>query len=200
MAESLAALSHGRFVIGLGLGWNADEHARAGIPFPGAADRGQRLLETVERIRCVPVLIGGSGRRATLPIVARYADQWNMTTASVADFSRVSHELDALCAMAGRAPGEILRSVAAGALVGHDSADLHARAERLRRCVPPLAAAEDVLSAARDMGWVVGTIDEIVDQLRALAAAGVGRAILGHYDFDDMAALELLARIAREVA
>jgi alkanesulfonate monooxygenase SsuD/methylene tetrahydromethanopterin reductase-like flavin-dependent oxidoreductase (luciferase family) len=201
MAESLAALSGGRFVVGLGLGWNVDEHAEAKIAFPGVAERAERLAATAARIRCtrVPVLIGGSGRRATLPIVARYADQWNMTTASVADFRRASSHLDALCAAAGRSAAEILRSVAAGVLVGHDDADLRARAERMRRCIPPLAAAEDALTAARDMGWLVGTVEAVVARLREFAAAGAERAILGYYDLDDLATLELLAPVIREL-
>jgi alkanesulfonate monooxygenase SsuD/methylene tetrahydromethanopterin reductase-like flavin-dependent oxidoreductase (luciferase family) len=206
MAESLDTLSQGRFVVGLGLGWNADEHAEARIGFPPLTERAQRLAATVERIRCelgsrnVPILIGGSGMRATLPMVARYADQWNMTTASVPDFTRVSGQLDALCGTVGRAPRDILRSVAAGVLVGRDGADLRARAERMRSCVPPLAAAEDVLSAAREMGWLVGTTDEILARLRALAEIGVERAILGHYDVDDAATLELLALLVRELS
>jgi len=44
MAESLQALSHGRFVVGLGLGWNSDEHAAAGIAFPSVDERSRRLV------------------------------------------------------------------------------------------------------------------------------------------------------------
>jgi alkanesulfonate monooxygenase SsuD/methylene tetrahydromethanopterin reductase-like flavin-dependent oxidoreductase (luciferase family) len=199
MAESLQVLSHGRFVVGLGLGWNADEHAAAGIAFPPAVERSRRLAETAKRIRCeghVPVLIGGSGPRVTLPLVALHADQWNMTTASVADFTRVSHQLDALCGERGRPPHEIMRSIAAGVLVGSDNADLCARAERMRNWVPPLASSEDVLSAARAMGWLVGTAEEIRGRLHEFAAAGVERAILGHYNLSDATTLELVAGLA----
>ena len=198
MAESLQSLSGGRFVVGLGLGWNADEHAAAGIAFPSVDERSRRLAAAAERIRCetnVPLLIGGSGARGTLPLVARYANQWNMTTASVADFSRVSRQLDALCADVGRAARDILRSLACGVLVGHDARDLHARAERMRTCIAPLADVEDVLQAAREMGWLVGTTGEIRGRLQAFAAAGVERAILGHYDLRDFATLELLASL-----
>ena len=49
------------------------------------------------------------------------------------------------------------------------------------------------LDAARAMGWVAGTPREIIVQLRALADAGVDLAILGHYDVEDEASLELVA-------
>ena len=43
------------------------------------------------------------------------------------------------------------------------------------------------------MGWIAGTTDEVVSALRTLAQEGVDRAILGHYDTSDVAALELVA-------
>lgn len=197
MAESLHALSGGRFVAGLGLGWNEDEHAAAGIPFPPVAARSRRLAEAAERIRCeapgVPMLIGGSGPRSTLPLVARYADAWNITTASVAAFRDATAKLDGLCADYGRDPGAIGRSIACGILVGKDAADLAARAERMRACVPPLADGSDVQEKAREMGWLVGTVLDVVARLREFAAAGADRVILGHYDVKDVSMLELLA-------
>jgi len=199
MAEALQSLSHGRFVVGLGLGWNADEHRQAGIAFPSVAERSRRLAAAAERLRCevqVPLLIGGSGARGTLPLVARFANQWNMTTASVADFTRVSSQLDALCGGVGRAPREILRSVAFGILVGEDVRDLRARAERMRTCVSPIAEAEDVLEAARALGWLVGTVAELRARLEEFAVAGAERIIFGHYNLGDLSTLELLATLA----
>jgi alkanesulfonate monooxygenase SsuD/methylene tetrahydromethanopterin reductase-like flavin-dependent oxidoreductase (luciferase family) len=196
MVESVSALSRGRFVAGLGLGWNADEHAHAGIPFPPVAERARRLVDTIARIRCAhrtPVLVGGSGPRVTLPLAARHADQWNMTTASVAQFAQANRRLDELCAEVDRPAREILRSVACGVLVGRDAADLRQRAERMREAIPPLADSQDVLQSAREMGWLVGSIDDAIAQLQAFAAAGAERVILGHYDLTNLATLELLA-------
>jgi alkanesulfonate monooxygenase SsuD/methylene tetrahydromethanopterin reductase-like flavin-dependent oxidoreductase (luciferase family) len=204
MAEGLDALSGGRFVVGLGLGWNAEEHSSAGIAFPSVAERKRRLVDTVERVRCTPrisVLVGGSGPRVTLPLAAQYADQWNMTTASVAAFAEANQRLDRLCCELNRAPEEILRSVACGILVGRDNADLRERAKRMREVVPPLAEADDVLLGAREMGWLVGTVDEVTARLKALAAVGVDRVILGHYDVDNLTTLELVAEsVLKEVA
>jgi alkanesulfonate monooxygenase SsuD/methylene tetrahydromethanopterin reductase-like flavin-dependent oxidoreductase (luciferase family) len=200
MAESLASLSSGRFVVGLGLGWNLQEHARASISFPSPIERGKRLQETIERIKCadpsLPVLIGGSGARIALPLVARYADQWNMTTASVSAFARASAQLDELCAQTRRPTHQISRSIACGVLIGRDAQDLDARAQHMRSCVPPLADAGDVLAAARGMGWLVGTLAELRSSLHEFAASGAERVIFGHYDLADLSTLELLAGLA----
>jgi alkanesulfonate monooxygenase SsuD/methylene tetrahydromethanopterin reductase-like flavin-dependent oxidoreductase (luciferase family) len=200
MAETLDGLSGGRFVIGLGLGWNADEHAAAGISFPSVIERSRRLTDGIDRIRCelgsrrIPILIGGKGIRSTLPVVARSADEWNLTTASPLEFERASAEVDRLCREVGRNPSEIGRSAAMGVLMGRDAVELAQRADNMRRCVPPLSEPDDVLEAARRMGWVVGTPEEVIASLRGLAAAGVDRAILGHYDLSQTAVLELLSQ------
>src|SRR5205823_2503436 len=68
MAEAIDALAPGRFVLGLGLGWNADEHAAHGLAFPSARERLAALSEGLARVRESwhgPILIGGSGE-ATL--------------------------------------------------------------------------------------------------------------------------------------
>jgi alkanesulfonate monooxygenase SsuD/methylene tetrahydromethanopterin reductase-like flavin-dependent oxidoreductase (luciferase family) len=202
MAEAISDLSQGRFVLGLGLGWNAAEHAQFGIPFPPLAERVRLLGEGIERIRHVlgernvPLLIGGSGPRSSLPLVARYADAWNLTTASLDLYLARSQKLAELCQALGRDPNSIRRTVAVGCLIGRDTADLHERGRRLQRHVPPLAAAltnAPLLTAARGLGWVAGTPAEIVATLRPLAEAGIDLAILGHYDLDDEVALELIA-------
>jgi alkanesulfonate monooxygenase SsuD/methylene tetrahydromethanopterin reductase-like flavin-dependent oxidoreductase (luciferase family) len=195
MAEAIDALGPGRFALGLGLGWNADEHRRFGIPFPAVAERARMLAEGIDCIRRVlgqrhlPLMIGGMGPRSTLPLVARYADEWNLTTATLDVFEARNQQVAELCHQLGRDPRSIRRSVAVGFLVGADADDLAERGRRLQRLVPPLTSVD----AAQAMGWVTGTPAQIVGALRPLAAAGVELAILGHYDLEDMAALELIA-------
>ena len=200
-AEAIDLLSDGRFVLGLGLGWNSAEHERFGIPFPVVAERIKLLATGVATIRTmlgerhVPLLIGGGGPRASLPLVARYADEWNMTTGSVDLFRARSQRLAELCTELGRDAATIRRSVATGFLIGRNPAELRERSRRMQRLVPPLGDVplDDVPGAAREMGWVTGQPEEIAAALRPLAQAGADLAILGHYDLADVAALETIA-------
>jgi alkanesulfonate monooxygenase SsuD/methylene tetrahydromethanopterin reductase-like flavin-dependent oxidoreductase (luciferase family) len=201
MADSLHELSVGRFTLGLGLGWNRAEHEAFGVAFPPVAERARRLAETVERLRAskaaadVPVLIGGGGERATLPLVARHADAWNLTTGSAETVQAKTAVVARLCAELGRDVRQIRRSVAVGVLVGRDARELRERGWRMQQRIPPLAGVDidAVPDAARSMGWVVGTAAEVVEQLRPLAEEGVQEVMLGIYDHADVRALELIA-------
>lgn len=225
MAASLAELSDGRLVLGLGAGWNEAEHHAFGVPFPSVAERTGRLEETIEVIGRllgtssgafagryyqvdalntrprtvppphVPLLVGGMGERRTLPIVARYADEWNLTTADPAVYRTKAAHLSACCDLIGRDPRTIRRSVSVGFLAGRDTAELEQRSVAMQRLVPRLATVDvqQVPEMARELGWIAGTASAIVRQLQALADAGVDRVMLNHYDQDDGAVLELLA-------
>jgi F420-dependent oxidoreductase-like protein len=226
MAVAVDNLSGGRLVLGVGAGWNDAEHHAFGLPYPPARERLDLLEESVEVIRRLlgdgpahfagrhyqldgadlqpkaaqhprlPLLIGGMGEQRTLPIVARYADEWNLTTADPALYRAKSARLAACCEAIGRDPATIARSVAVGLLVGRDAAELRARCEALQRLLPRLGALalDEVPDAMRAVGWVVGTPAAIVPGLRALADAGVARAMLQLTDQTDLAALELVAR------
>lgn len=106
MGATLQTLTGGRFVMGIGGGWRAEEYAAYGYPFPPAAVRIKQLDEAVQLIRrmwtdpaphfegayfqvqnayCAPlpnpvppIMIGGSGEQLLLPLVARAADIWDM--------------------------------------------------------------------------------------------------------------------------
>jgi alkanesulfonate monooxygenase SsuD/methylene tetrahydromethanopterin reductase-like flavin-dependent oxidoreductase (luciferase family) len=56
-----------------------------------------------------PIWVGGSGRRRTLPLVARYADVWH-AYASGPEYAELSAEVDRLAEAAGRDPASILRA------------------------------------------------------------------------------------------
>ena len=82
-------------------------------------------------MRRLPVLIGGNGPRRTLPLAARYADEWNGVFITPEVFAERSARLDELAEQAGRAPGAIKRSlmtplVKAGAELA-DQLDAYAR-------------------------------------------------------------------------
>jgi alkanesulfonate monooxygenase SsuD/methylene tetrahydromethanopterin reductase-like flavin-dependent oxidoreductase (luciferase family) len=197
MAAGLHDLSDGRFTLGLGLGWNRAEHEAFSIPFPPVSERVRLLRQTAGYARQAPLLIGGMGERGTLPLVAELADEWNMTTASAEVVRQRSAFLAGLCAKIGRDPAEITRSVAVGCLIGRDERDVLERCSRRQRWVPPLAAvpAGEVPATATGMGWLVGTLEHSRERMRELESAGIERIILGHYDLEDMDALEVAATL-----
>ena len=125
MATALDHASGGRAVLGLGAGWHATEHATFGYDYPSLRQRLDRLEEAATMRRQMldgeaahlegawfaargarnepaplqprlPLLIGGSGERRTLPIVARCADIWN-GEGDPDTFARKSAVLDELC-------------------------------------------------------------------------------------------------------
>ncbi|TVL89226.1 LLM class F420-dependent oxidoreductase [Streptomyces sp. SAJ15] len=127
MARTVDQLSGGRLVLGLGAGWFEAEHTAYGLPFPGPAARMDAFAESVRTIKErlgrlnpgpageLPLLIGGGGRKRTLELVAREADQWNWygwaSADPVAEFRELSGVLDGWCERVGRDPGAVARTV-----------------------------------------------------------------------------------------
>ncbi len=215
-----------RLVLGLGAGWNEQEHRAFGIPFPPRTDRLHMLEEGIEVIvrllgdgpayfagryyqldganprpkpsqrPRIPLLIGTTSAGRMLRIVARYADEWDVPgiTAPTAYRARCER-LAAYCREINRDPRDIRRCVSTAYLIGRDAEELRRRGEAMQQLIPDLAshdpgAVPDILRAE---GWLVGTPDQIIVQLQALANEGVERVMLQHNDQTDFAALELLA-------
>ena len=139
IATTVDIISHGRLDFGIGAGWNEIETSMYGIPLYPPGERLRRFGEACEVIkllwtqteanfdgkyyqlkdaRCEPVqkpyppfVIGGSGEKLTLRIVAQYASIWNFVGGSVDDFRHKSEILDQHCAAIGRNPAEIERSI-----------------------------------------------------------------------------------------
>lgn len=140
MAVSVDHISRGRLEFGIGAAWHEPEHLTYGMDFPSAGTRIAMLDEACEIIRrlwtedkvdhdgrfwtlkdalCfpkpvqdrVPIVIGGSGPRKTLRVVAKHADEWNAPAASPEEYRRLSDILDDHCVDVGRDPSEIRRSV-----------------------------------------------------------------------------------------
>jgi F420-dependent oxidoreductase-like protein len=134
-------ISQGRLDFGIGAGWNETEHNAYGIPLYAAGERIRRLGEACEVIKRMwtetapdfdgkyyqlkqaycepkpiqkpypPFVIGGSGEKLTLRVVAQYADIWNYVGGSVENFQQKNAILDNHCAAIGRDPKTIERSI-----------------------------------------------------------------------------------------
>lgn len=129
-----------------------------------------------------PLVIGGKGPRRSLPIAARFADEWNCVSVPPATFAQLNQAFDALLVQSGRRPADVRRSLMTSAVFGADAAAVRAR----------LAGLDEATLRAK--GSVIGTPAEVVEQLGQYAAAGVGRIILRWLDLDDIAGLEAFAQ------
>lgn len=141
------------------------------------------LLPRPQRPGGPPILIGGNGPQRTLPLAARYADEWNAVYINPARYAELNQRLDGLVAAAGREPGAVKRSLMTGLIFGRDES----KVEKW------LAGRNQSAAELRERGAAVGTGEEIVEQLGAWAEAGVQRIMLQWLDLDDIDGLEALA-------
>jgi len=122
MARTIDHISHGRFILGIGSGWFERDYDEYGYEFGTAPDRLRRLEQSLpvimERlgrlhpppIGDLPILIGGSGEKVTLRLVAQYADGWN-SFGPPERFAEKNRVLNEWCARLDRNPAQIERTV-----------------------------------------------------------------------------------------
>ena len=195
MATQVDIISGGRLLLGLGSGWQQNEHEAYGIPFHTMRERLERLDEACQVIRSLwterratfqgrfyqlsdaplepkPVqkphpelMIGGGGERITLRIVAKHADHWNVW-GGPAVATRKGKILDEHCAAVGRDSKTIRRSVNMSLLITDKKADIETLADTIAKRMGRHAA------DARDT-CLAGTPDQIRDKLGELKAARV---------------------------
>jgi probable F420-dependent oxidoreductase len=123
MARTVDHVSGGRLYLGVGSGWFERDYDEYGYDFGTAGGRLRQLGEDLPRMKArlaalnpapvgdLPLLVGGSGEKVTLRLVAEYADAWN-TFGPPEHFAQKSAVLDGWCADLGRDPTEIERTVA----------------------------------------------------------------------------------------
>ena len=188
MAATVDHISHGRFTLGVGAGCQPNEHHQYGIDLPPLRERIDRFAEALAVLRgllrdptttfsgehyrltdalCepkavqrpLPILVGASGERRMLRLVARYADQWNCW-ATPETFAHKNAVVDRHCEEAGRDPAAILRTTQA--LVFLTDGD---------------AMADDLLDHVSQAA-IAGTPSRLVDRLGEYAALGVDEFIV----------------------
>ncbi|MFF8267561.1 LLM class F420-dependent oxidoreductase [Streptomyces sp. NPDC016562] len=205
-------MSGGRIELGLGAGWFEEEHTAYGIPFPAdRMARLEEQLAIVTGLWAtppgttfdfegshyrvenspalpkpaqakVPVLIGGHGARRTPRLAARYADEFNMPFASIADSERQFGRVRQAAEEAGRKPDDLVYSNALVVCVGKDDAEVARRAAAIGRDVDELKA-----------NGLAGSPAEVVEKIGAYAATGSSRVYLQLLDLDDLDHLELIS-------
>jgi alkanesulfonate monooxygenase SsuD/methylene tetrahydromethanopterin reductase-like flavin-dependent oxidoreductase (luciferase family) len=184
MAATVAEVSGGRLVLGLGAGWNETEYRAFGLPYDHRVSRFQESFEIVRRLLDgervtlagrfwqtedavvlprppgrVPLMIGSNGERM-LSIALPHVDWWNTWYArygnTVEGFAELNDRISAAAELAGRDPSEVGRSAAV--LVELDPAAV--KRPHSDKDVRPVAP------------------EELRGHLRALAEAGADEAIL----------------------
>ncbi|TVR21388.1 MAG: TIGR03560 family F420-dependent LLM class oxidoreductase [Anaerolineaceae bacterium] len=144
-----------------------------------------QLLPRPARAGGPPVLIGGNGPKRTLPLAARYADEWNALFMTPDDYRERNALFNTYLSEAGRQADAVKRSMMVGTLFGRDDADLQSKLAGYDG-----RSAEDLMAR----GMIVGTASAWVDQIGALVDVGVQRFMLQWLDLDDMAGLSAIAR------
>jgi F420-dependent oxidoreductase-like protein len=140
------------------------------------------LLPRPQRPGGPPILIGGDGLRRTLPLVARYADEWNAVFITAARFIELNAQLDQLLRTQGREPRDVRRSLMTGLVFGLDEDEVQRRLRGWNA------------SELTERGLIVGTPAEVKRQVGRLAEVGLQRVMLQWLNLDDLVGLEALAK------
>jgi F420-dependent oxidoreductase-like protein len=129
-----------------------------------------------------PIIIGGSGKKRTPALAARFAAEYNVAFVKVPDAGTAFDRVRAACAEAGRAELPTL-SAAVVLCVGKTDADVRRRADAIGRDVDEM----------RENGGVVGTPDQAIERIREYQALGASRMFLQTLDLSDLDHLDVVA-------
>jgi alkanesulfonate monooxygenase SsuD/methylene tetrahydromethanopterin reductase-like flavin-dependent oxidoreductase (luciferase family) len=214
MAAAVDVLSGGRVILGVGAGWNDSEHREFHIPFPTQRERFDVLDAAIPVMRetwnksnpkpvrnPMPLLMGGTGEKRTLPMVARDAAEWNLSRLDADMYVQRRDFLEACCREIGRDPSSIRHSVMTNFIIGRNESEIRERAEQLRRMSPDLSKMSlDEMLENRRSAWFIGTPEQIAEKMRELAGLGIDLFMLRQFLLDDRDALKLLAEVIPAVA
>jgi F420-dependent oxidoreductase-like protein len=215
LANAAATADHvsgGRIELGMGAGWMQREHRAYGFPFPEVRTRVEMLAEQVEIVHRLwteervdfrgrhytledapaqpkpvqqprpPLLVGGGGGRGTVEPALRFADEYNTPFVSPEDAAAIREKVRPL-----------RFSVMTGLLVGGTRDEMRERAQELYGRRPREQSFDEWLAAYSERS-VVGSVDEVVHQLREYERAGCDRVMLQHLLHTDLEPVRLIGR------
>lgn len=134
-----------------------------------------------------PILVGGNGPQYTLPLVARFADEWNAVYLSIEQCCERCALLDTMLTKQGRNLTDVRRSMMTGLFFGRTDAEVDQKLG---------AVYQDMTrEKAREHGAIIGTASEVQEQLAELAEkTPLHRVMLQWFDLDDLDGLEAFAQ------
>ena len=200
MAATLDQISGGRFILGLGCGWHAEEAQAYGIPFPPVRTRLAQLEEGISLIKAMwkdtpaeffgekfqvenayclprptqqphpPILVGGGGEKVLLRIVAAHAQIWNNLGIDQPNLAHKTRILAEHCDALGRDFGEIEISQQTTAAIGATEAEAGKARAKILEDLPFLGGGAD---------WVIaGTPDQCIERVQKTIDAGATTLLL----------------------
>jgi F420-dependent oxidoreductase-like protein len=214
ITTGLDVISGGRAFLGIGAAWFEEEHLAYGFDFPSLGQRFEHLEDALNIARAmfaspessyegkhhsikdalnipqplrgdIPIVVGGSGERKTLRLVAKYADGCNV----MGDVDKVRHLMGVLeghCEDVGRDPSEITRTRLASLYLGSSQEDAMRRVEE--------GKADGSLPERRVPMVIAGGPDEIAEQLGAFVEAGIEGFTISLPDPSDLEMVELAGK------
>jgi F420-dependent oxidoreductase-like protein len=225
MVTTVDHISGGRVELGLGAGWHQEEHTAYGFDLPPLPERMGRLAEQLEvvnlewgegpvdfhgeyfqledldaqpkpvqRPRPNLILGGGGGPRAAA-LAARWVDEYNTTFATVEDCRERRQRLASAWDAAGRDADTLTFSMMTGCVVARDRAELRERVVRLQERTGRGGDPDQMIDSPPAHQFL-GTVEQVVERLRAYEAAGLQRVMLQHLVHDD---LDMVALIGDEL-
>jgi F420-dependent oxidoreductase-like protein len=213
LTTTLDIISGGRAIFGIGAAWNEEESNAYDIPFPSLKERFERLEDTLNIARLmftqpeatyegrhhsvrgalnnpkplrgdIPIMIGGSGERKTLRMVAQYADACNI----FGDVERAKHLMGVLerhCEDVGRDPAEITKTRNGVFVAARTDEELQRKLQALRDAGYP----EERLAPGLAM---IGTPDQLAEQAQAFKDAGLNGLTGSIPDVHDLEAVRMV--------
>jgi F420-dependent oxidoreductase-like protein len=211
ITTTLDVISGGRALLGIGAAWFEDEHVAYGFDFPSLGERFERLEDALQIYRAmftqetasvegrhhsvrgamnnprpirgdIPIMIGGSGEKKTLRMVAQYADASNF----FGNPERMRHLIGVLeghCERLGRDPSEITKTRLGTLVIGQTDEDAKRRVAALRVG----GMSERALASA-----IVGGPEAVVEQATELLDAGLDALIFGSPEVHDLETVALI--------
>ncbi|GCE09673.1 LLM class flavin-dependent oxidoreductase [Dictyobacter aurantiacus] len=204
MAATLQYMSKGRFIFGIGAGWNEEECQAYNLDFPSAGERVEALEETLLITRALwqqdnvsfegkhhrlknaycrpkpdpipPVMVAGFQPKM-LRLTARYADWWNIMGADIDAARRQIAMCEQACAEVGRNPATLRRTLQANCL-----------------CAPRESIVHELASGKvqNSSHTFVGTPRQIIDQMRPFIDLGIDYFMLSCEGFPNLITLQTL--------